>query len=89
MEKIAKYIDKNKKDFPDISSEKVKKYSAYKGGPMTSKERRNINFIIDEYDIEHLLVYLKCILKPAYWQFLRAMCIIDIIPNYDLYKEYY
>lgn len=88
FKELAKFVEKHKKEYPDLSIDSLERFRGYLGYPMVYKnECEKIDFIIDEYGIEHLLVYLKCILRPAYWQFLRAMIISDIIPNYELYKH--
>jgi hypothetical protein len=82
---IRQYI----KEHPEFKEIEHPENETYGGGPMVSSETEMLSFIIREYGIEHILVYLKNVLNPEYWKYLRVMCILDKIPNYDLYSDAY
>lgn len=89
MKELSIYVLNHQKDFPDIAPKKLKEFKNYCGSPMLNKEIRDLLFIIDEYGTGHLILILKMILKPAYWQYIKLLCINDTIPHFDLYLNYY
>jgi hypothetical protein len=92
--KIVQYCKDHKEEFPNLDPDKIAAakddtYTFYKGSPMVEKEREDLDFLLLEYNIPHLLAYIKMGYKPWFWQLLRLIVITEAIPNYEIYTNSY